>query len=98
MLKKYTCVVCGTEFWAGNVNARYCSNKCRSAAHWQTTKAKAQAVKAAKTAAFEKVVVAYRRGDGTLVCDGCIWRSKVDSRKCVMPTCLKGIGAAHDRG
>ena len=96
MLKKYTCVVCGSEFWAENMNAKYCTPHCKSVANYARQKNREKERQAERAAAFERAV-AYMRGDGTLVCNGCQWKSHVDHHKCVMPSCLKGLGAAHDR-
>lgn len=93
--RRVTCTVCGNEFMTQSGQAKYCSQECRltakrrSTAEWQKHeaewKAKRHEVKAAQ------IREAGRR------CNGCVWKTP-GGHFCVMPTCLKSLGAVGERG
>lgn len=90
---KVVCQVCGEWFEAKANNAKYCSSKCKSIAAWKRQR-EYDALKKEHAHKQFADVVAERR---TLKCKGCVWRSWADHKKCVMPTCLAGLGAVNDR-
>lgn len=91
-----TCAICGKQWEAGTVNALYCSDECRREA------ARAHEIRADRGywhryyqtlyKPVEAPRAAQKRLD-TSRCDNCVWKSWADHTKCVMPSCLRQLGA-----
>lgn len=90
------CAICGKEFEAKAKNGKYCSKECKYKAAWLQQKEYKALQEEHDRRRLEEVVIERRTRKPR--CKGCVWRSWVDHHKCVMPTCLAGLGAVHDRG
>lgn len=96
-----TCMICGEPLTGRH--KFYCSVMCQHVArssralkNYREEQALIRARQQRKADAFEKKAQVIRtRGQ---MCDDCVWRSKVDHRKCVMPSCFRGKGIGYERG
>lgn len=92
---KKTCIICGKQFEAKSNQARYCSEECKDEGRRRRWRAYDQARKEHKVQLFVQAVEKVQRRKNR--CKGCVWKSWQDHKKCVMPTCLKDLGAVGER-
>lgn len=94
---RHTCEVCGKSFVSKSAYSKYCSPRCGNKKQW----AKHKEAEKKRDERRQQMFLAYssevRRTSRKHTCDGCIWCSMVDHTKCVMPTCMRKIGGAHDQ-
>lgn len=89
-LRTINCVICGKPFETRSAQSRYCSAECKAEGQRRRWKAYDQAVKQRKVQQFLNAVEKVERRRNR--CKGCVWKTPGD-HFCVMPTCLKGLGA-----